>query len=232
MEVTPDFNNSTTGFMIDPNSSFGGGGQFEAGLRGDAGYNQVLFARPSLGWHHYAFIFNKAAGSATEVIPYVDGVAVPYTKTTSVDNTNNFGLDTLYFMSRGGSALFGNGTLDEVQVYTQALSASQIQSLAAAYTAPSAIQDTQPPAVSISAPTAGQTIISGTIANLRVNATDNVAVTGVQYFLDGVKLGTPVTIAPFSLKWTASRGRHTLTAQAWDAAGNITTSAPVSFRVR
>src|SRR4029077_8316979 len=73
MEVTPDFNNSTTGFMIDPNSSFGGGGQFEAGLRGDAGYNQVLFARPSLGWHHYAFIFNKAAGSATEVIPYVDG---------------------------------------------------------------------------------------------------------------------------------------------------------------
>jgi hypothetical protein len=130
MEFSSNFNNVTTGFMIDPNSSSGGGGQFEAGLRGDAGYNQALFARPAAGWHHYAFVFNKAAAAASEVTPYVDGVAVPYTKTTSTDNNNTFGSDQLFWMSRAGSSLFGAGALDGVRVYSRALSASEITALA------------------------------------------------------------------------------------------------------
>jgi Glycosyl hydrolases family 18/Concanavalin A-like lectin/glucanases superfamily/Putative Ig domain len=130
LEFTPNFNYAATGFMVDPNSSANGGGQFEVGLQGDGGYNQVLFARPTPGWHHYAFVFNKGAAAGSEVTPYVDGVAVPYTKTTNSENTNNFGSDTLFFMSRAGSTLFGNGVLDEFQVYKQPLSASQILSLA------------------------------------------------------------------------------------------------------
>src|ERR1035437_6911916 len=43
------FNNLATGFMIDPNSSYQDGTTFEAGLRGNGGYNQVLFTRPSAG---------------------------------------------------------------------------------------------------------------------------------------------------------------------------------------
>jgi hypothetical protein len=314
MEFTSNFNNSSIGFMVDPNSSVAGGGQFEVGLQGDAGYNQVVFARPSPGWHHYAFVFNKANPASTEVIPYVDGVAVPYTKTTSSENTNNFGAATLYLMSRGGSSLFGNGALDEVQIYAGALTSSQIQALAAQYAPPQAptittttlpsgtigvaysqtltgtnvaswsvvsgtlpaglslnsstgqiagtpttagtsaftvqasnssgsvtqalsiainSSDSTPPTISITSPTAGQVVYRGTQITLTVSATDNVGVVGVQYILDGVNLGNPVMTAPFSMVWKAQpRGWHTLTAKAWDAAGNTTTSAPVTFRVR
>jgi len=241
MEFSSDFNGVTTGFMVDPNSSASGGGQFEVGLRGDAGYNQVLFARPSAGWHHYAFVFNKAAAAGAEVIPYVDGVAVQTTQVTNAGNTNNFGSDTLYFMSRAGSALYGNGVLDEVQVYKTPLSASAIQSLATAFTAPATSQtpvtptvtsaDTTPPTVSITSPWGGQTVSNGSSLTLQVAASDNVGVTAVQYVLDGANLG-PATTGSFSMVWNvSSRGWHTLTAVARDAAGNTTTSAPVSFRV-
>ncbi len=194
-----------------------------------------MFARPTAGWHHYAFVFNKGAAAATQVIPYVDGVAVAYTKTTSSQNTNNFGSDTLYFMSRAGSALMGNGVLDEVQVYNQPLSASQILTLATAFKAP-ASGDTQPPTVSITSPTANQTVALRSQFTLNVATSDNVGVVAVQYMLDGANLGSPVTTTTggsFSMGWTAApRGWHTLTAVAGDAAGNTTTSAPVTFRVR
>ncbi len=230
LEFTPDFNYGATGFMVDPNSSANGGGQFEVGLQGDGGYNQVLFARPTAGWHHYAFVFNKAASANNEVTPYVDGVAVPYTKPTSSENTNNFGSDTFFFMSRAGSSLFGNGVLDEVQVYKSPLSASQILTLA---TISKPAADTQPPTVSITSPAPSQTVNLSSQITLKVTAADNISVAGVQYKLDGVNLGSPVTTAPFSLVWTATpRGWHTLTAVASDAAGNTTTSAPVTFRVR
>ena len=121
------FNNLATGFMIDPNSSYQDGTTFEAGLRGNGGYNQVLFTRPSAGvWHHYAFVLNKANPAATEVIPYVDGVAVAYTKPTSSENSNGFGADTLYLMSRNGTSLFGAGALDDVRIYKRPLPASEI----------------------------------------------------------------------------------------------------------
>src|ERR1043166_2730798 len=245
MEFSPNFNFATTGFMVDPNSSYNGGGQFEVGLQGDGGYNQVLFARPTPGWHHYAFVFNKAAVASNEVTPYVDGIAVPYTKPTIAENTNNFGSDTLFFMSPPGSALVGNGALDEVQVYKTALSASQIMTLAKLYTAPvtspttpapspTTTSDTIPPTVSITSPGGGQWVAVNSQITLTVAASDNVGVTNVQYVLDGGYLGNPVTTGgSFSMGWTASvsKGWHTLTAVASDKAVNITTSAPVTFRV-
>lgn len=137
MESTANFNAATTGFMVDPNSSYNNGTQFEAGLRGDGGYNQVLFARPSPGvWHHYAFVFNKGAAAASEVTPYVDGVPVAYTKPTSAQNTNNFGANPLYWMSRAASSLFGAGRLDDVRIYKRALSASEVATLANPTAAP------------------------------------------------------------------------------------------------
>src|SRR2546426_9364645 len=92
--------------------------------------------------------------------------------------------------------------------------------------------DTTPPMVSITSPTSGA-IVAGT-ATVTANASDNVGVAGVQFLLNGVNAGAEVTAAPYSAPWdttTASRGSHTLTAVARDAAGNRTTSAPVSVTV-
>ena len=94
------------------------------------------------------------------------------------------------------------------------------------------VNDTTPPAVSITAP-AGGTSVAATVS-VTAAATDNVGVAGVQFKLDGVNLGTEVTTPPYTVSWlttAASPGAHALTAVARDAAGNRTTSAPVSVTV-
>ena len=60
-------------------------------------------------------------------------------------------------------------------------------------------------------------------STLTANASDNVGVAGVQFLLDGANLGAEDTTAPIRFSWntaTATRGIHTLTARARDAAGN------------
>src|SRR5204863_2248951 len=57
---------------------------------------------------------------------------------------------------------------------------------------------------------------------------------GVQLQLDGANLGAEDTASPYSSSWnttTASNASHTLTAIARDAAGNRTTSSPVTVTV-
>jgi hypothetical protein len=92
--------------------------------------------------------------------------------------------------------------------------------------------DTTPPSVSITAP-AGASTVSGTVA-VSASASDNVAVAGVQFKLDGANLGAEDTSSPYSASWTttgASNGPHSLTAVARDAAGNQSTSAAIAVTV-
>ena len=56
--------------------------------------------------------------------------------------------------------------------------------------------------MTVTAPASGA-LVYGTIA-LRVSASDNVGVAGVQYKLSGTKLGAEVTTPPFSLAWNAA----------------------------
>jgi len=129
-EFSSNFNNSTTGFIIDPDES--SSGQFWVSVHGNAGYNNAAFPRPSAGvWHHYAFVLNKGAATGSQVIPYVDGKPVSYTKSAyAAENTNNFGVNQLFVMSRGGSSLFGAGSLEQIRIYPTALSPSEIAALA------------------------------------------------------------------------------------------------------
>jgi Bacterial Ig domain len=75
----------------------------------------------------------------------------------------------------------------------------------------------------------GSATVQGTIP-VTANATDNVGVVGVQFFVDGAPLGAEDRTPPYSVTWnttTVSNGTHTLTARARDAAGNIGTSPSV-----
>jgi hypothetical protein len=93
--------------------------------------------------------------------------------------------------------------------------------------------DTTPPTVSITNPASGQTL--STTVPVAANAIDNVAVTSVQFFLDGKALGSPVTTAPYAIQWdttTASNGTHTLSAQATDPSGNVGTSQSLTVTVQ
>jgi subtilisin family serine protease len=91
--------------------------------------------------------------------------------------------------------------------------------------------DTTPPIVAISAPAAGATV-SGTIT-VTANASDNVGVTKVDFYVDGILRATD-TSSPYSFAWdttTASNGAHTLQAIATDAAGNNASTANISVTV-
>ncbi|MBY0240754.1 MAG: CehA/McbA family metallohydrolase [Burkholderiaceae bacterium] len=73
---------------------------------------------------------------------------------------------------------------------------------------------------------------SGTIT-LAANASDNVGVTNVEFYVDGALKGSDNT-APYALAFnstTVANGSHTVTAKAYDAAGNSMTSAGVAFSV-
>ncbi|HEX6177008.1 MAG TPA: Ig-like domain-containing protein [Thermoanaerobaculia bacterium] len=92
--------------------------------------------------------------------------------------------------------------------------------------------DTIAPSVSLVAPAASASV-SG-VVTVTANASDNVAVAGVRFYQGSVLLDAEDTTAPFSMSWdttTTPNGVYSLTAVARDAAGNVTTSAPVSVTV-
>jgi hypothetical protein len=91
-----------------------------------------------------------------------------------------------------------------------------------------AAPDTTPPTISITSPTEGANV-NNNIA-VEVDATDNVAVTKVELYVDGELTSTAKT-APFATKWYAKRARtgaHTLQCKAYDAAGNVGVSSVVT----
>ena len=92
--------------------------------------------------------------------------------------------------------------------------------------------DLAAPTVSVSAPAAGATV-GGTVT-VTANATDDVAVTSVQFMVDGVALGAPDSAAPYEAAWATTgtaNGAYTLSAVARDAAGRETTATAVAVTV-
>jgi len=89
------------------------------------------------------------------------------------------------------------------------------------------VADTTAPAV-----TAAETGSSG-IITLSATATDNVGVSRVEFLVDGLLLGSDAT-SPYAVTLdsiTLSNASHSLTARAFDAAGNVGTSAAVNFTI-
>ena len=100
-------------------------------------------------------------------------------------------------------------------------------SIAVSFTISNPVADTIPPTVS-----ASETGTSGAIT-LAASATDNVGVTKVEFYVDGVLKGSSTT-APYSQSFdstTLANGSHSLVAKAYDAAANVGTSAAVSFSI-
>ena len=85
--------------------------------------------------------------------------------------------------------------------------------------------DTTSPSVSIISPSNGATV-SGT-TTVSASASDNVGVSSVEFRVDGALKATDSS-APYSFSWdttTSSDGSHTVTANAFDAAGNSDSSS-------
>jgi subtilisin family serine protease len=87
--------------------------------------------------------------------------------------------------------------------------------------------DTTAPNAWITSPANGAWV--GKNVYVTATAVDNVGVTSVSLYVDGGLIGTDTT-APYTFTWRAQqypKGTHTLVVKAYDAAGNMGTSAPV-----
>ena len=82
LEFTPNFNDNPGGFIVDPDAT--PGSDFDVTIGNGSHYNNVMFERPSAEeWHYYAFVIDTEEPAGSEITPYVDGRAVPYTKLDS-----------------------------------------------------------------------------------------------------------------------------------------------------
>jgi peptidoglycan/xylan/chitin deacetylase (PgdA/CDA1 family) len=92
--------------------------------------------------------------------------------------------------------------------------------------------DSTTPTVAITAPLEGATV-TGSAVTISADASDDVAVTGVDFLVDGISVGTS-TSAPYSVTWDTTGladGPVSITATATDSAGNRATSTPIGVTV-
>ncbi len=185
--------------------------------------NQTVTGTSKLALNTWTHVASTYDGATFRL--YVNGVQV-----SSLAVTGNITVTTDPLRIGGTTALSGQyfaGLIDEVRIYNRALTQAEIQTDMNTPVAPDVIN----PTVSITAPAAGN--VSGTL-NVTATAADNISVTGVQFLLDGVNLGTEDLAAPYTASWntlTATNGTHTLTARARDAAGNTAASTAVIVTV-
>jgi large repetitive protein len=143
---------------------------------------------------------------------FVDGVLF------SVGNTAPCSFDSLYvkYLSQGPHTL----TLEAWDFSQNVTRSAPITLLMD--------NDNTAPSVVLTAPSSG-TVVPGGLVTLTADASDDRGLAKVVFLLNGSQLGEDTT-APYSVQWNsdgAISADYTLTAKAYDLAGNMTTSAPV-----
>ena len=211
---------------------------------------------------NHAYYFAVTAYNASGVeSPYSNLVAIPEsvpptvsltspannatasgTVSVAANATDNVGVTKVEFYVNGALQATDTATPYVYSWNTSALAAGTYTLMAKAYDAAgnvgqsgnvsvTVINDTTAPTVSLTAPGNGATV-SGTVA-LTASAGDNVGVSKVEFYENGVLL-TATNVAPYSYNWSTTsvaNGSYTLTAKAYDAAGNVGQSGNVTVTV-
>jgi subtilisin family serine protease len=116
----------------------------------------------------------------------------------------------------GYDPYYGYGRIDAAKAVTQA--AAKVST------------DTQAPTIRITSPTGGAV---NSVVPVDLEYADNVGVTRAELYVNGNRVATDEA-SPFAFAWDTTAhadGAHTLTARAYDAAGNVGASASVSVTV-
>ena len=149
----------------------------------------------------------------TKVEMYVNGVllatdtAAPYSFSWDTTAYTN-GTYTLYAKAYDAAGNVGQSSSVTVTVSNTVIA--------------SAVADTTPPTVAITAPANNSSITSLKKVTVTISATDNVGVTRTELYIDG-RLSSTATSGSLLYNWNllkVSAGQHTLTAKSYDAAGN------------
>jgi hypothetical protein len=191
LEFSENFNSYTDTFAFFPDDAPDCGTSAMAiALHGNAGYNGKCYGQPSSGvWHHLALVYDMSQAATNEVQLYVDGVLqTDLSQVVSSNNTGNFGNHPTYLFSRGGSLGFASGEMDDLQLYSRALSASEIEQ----------IYGTQD--FSMSASPSSQTVIQGNGTSYTANVGGSNGFSGaVTLSVSGLPTGATGTFNPTSV---------------------------------
>ncbi|MGE0549759.1 MAG: LamG domain-containing protein [Kofleriaceae bacterium] len=128
LEVSPDFNTSTTGFGIYPDNLSPCIGVF-VGMVGNVDYSTRCYGQPSSGvWHHFAIIYDKSTADDT-ITTYIDGAVQTSSLDNLNDNTNAFGVQPIFLFSRNGMEEFAQGVVDELRIFNRGLTPAEVQAV-------------------------------------------------------------------------------------------------------
>lgn len=181
--------------------------------------------------YHLDITNNDSAGCGSSVFTFstTDGAAVGWTVapangTQNVDYLEKTGYSIWYTVPTNAY----NGTYDHVvsvsraeepTVTTTALRTTVVggQNQPVAPT-----PDTTAPTVTITSPTNGSTVKKNSTVTISASASDNVAVTTIEFYVNGTLLSSG-TAPSYAWKVPNTRASHTITVKAYDAAGNVTT---------
>lgn len=130
-ELTSNFNFDNGGFaMFADDTNDCSGADIGIGVTGDVGGSTGCYTPPSANtWHHFVVVFDKGLPGCCESAIYVDGVVPAGGSNNFADNSNSLGAAHLYLMSRGGAMAFAAGDIDELAIYSRALTPAEIASL-------------------------------------------------------------------------------------------------------
>jgi hypothetical protein len=122
-----DYRKSESGFalLVDDDTCQG----MQAVLKGDEGSTANCYAQPSSSvWHQIAVIYDKTQTGGNAIGLYIDGaLQSPTRNLTSSTNTNRFGDDQTYLLSRAGKSQFTSGTISDFRIFDGALSSEEVQ---------------------------------------------------------------------------------------------------------
>jgi len=93
--------------------------------------------------------------------------------------------------------------------------------------------DVQKPSVSITNPTTGKIYTNAQTVTVFATSSDNAGVAKVEIY-EGASARITNTSSPYTFNWpftVADNGPHVWTARAYDAAGNVATSTPITLTV-
>jgi len=195
----------------DNRSSFSSYGNFVSLAAPGSGIYTTVAGGSYGGWNGTSFASPVAAGVAALMMsanPSLDAAKIESLLFSSATDLGTAGRDPY----------FGYGRVNAAAAVNAALGASTPA-------------DTTAPTAAIASP-AGSSTVSGT-ATVSVNAADNVGVSRVELKVNNTVVASD-TAAPYAFSWDTkgvANGMASLVAVAYDAAGNVGPSTPVSVNV-
>ena len=179
---------------------------------------------------------------ATSITYPANNTTVNGTVSITANSTDNVGVTKVEYYVNGALVATDTATPYVYSWNTSAVAAGSYTLMAKAYDAAgnigqsstvavTVVNDTTAPVVSLTAP-GNNSKVNGTVT-ITASASDNVGVSNVEFYLNGALLFAS-NVTPYAYNWNTSsvaNGIYTLTAKAYDNAGNVGQSPTTSVTV-